>query len=101
MPEDKYSFIPTVGKFDGVRSFREQLKHVACAQFAFFHEFEGKNPCGLRKGRIQSARSKAELSKYLRDSFGYSNRVLPRSWRAMLSTDGMCPRRCAIYKLSQ
>jgi hypothetical protein len=41
------------------------------------------------------------LSKYLRDSFGYSNRVLPRSWRAMLSTDGMCPRRCAIYKLSQ
>jgi hypothetical protein len=24
MPEDKYSYIPTVGKFDGVRSFGEQ-----------------------------------------------------------------------------
>src|SRR5579864_6918599 len=42
MPEDKYSYIPAVGKFDGVRSFGEQVKHVACAQFAFFNEFEGK-----------------------------------------------------------
>src|SRR6202140_1257672 len=32
MPEDKYSFMPVVGKFDGVRSFGEQVKHVACAQ---------------------------------------------------------------------
>jgi hypothetical protein len=75
MPEDKYSFIPTVGKFDGVRSFREHLKHVSCAQFALFHEFEGKNARGLRKGRLQSARSKAELNKYLRNSFDYFNRV--------------------------
>ena len=44
MPEDKYSYIPTGGNFDGVRSFGEQVKHVACAQFAFFNEFEGKKP---------------------------------------------------------
>lgn len=44
MPEDKYSFIPTAGKFDDARSFGEQVKHVACAQFAFFNEFEGKKP---------------------------------------------------------
>jgi hypothetical protein len=44
MPEDKYSYVPTVGNFDGVRSFGEQVKHVACAQFAFFNEFEGKKP---------------------------------------------------------
>ena len=35
MSEDKYSFIPTKGKFEGGRSFAEQIKHVACAQFAF------------------------------------------------------------------
>jgi hypothetical protein len=35
MPEDKYSYIPAGGKFDGVRSLGEQVKHVACAQFAF------------------------------------------------------------------
>ena len=44
MPDNKYSFVPTAGKFDGVRSFAEQVKHVACAQFAFFNEFEGKTP---------------------------------------------------------
>ena len=46
MPEDKYSFIPSVsgGNFEGVRSFAEQVKHVACANFAFFNEIEGQTP---------------------------------------------------------
>ena len=44
MPETKYSYIPTGGNFEGVRSFGEQVKHVACAQFAFFNEIEGKTP---------------------------------------------------------
>jgi uncharacterized damage-inducible protein DinB len=77
MPEDKYSYIPTVGKFGGVRSFGEQVKHVACAQFAFFNEFEGKKPPeDCEKGGHDPAKSKAELIKYLKDSFDYSNRVL-------------------------
>jgi hypothetical protein len=77
MPEDKYSYIPTVGKFDGVRSFGEQVKYVACAQFAFFNEFEGKKPPDdCEKGGHDPAKTKAELIKYLKDSFDYSNRVL-------------------------
>jgi len=77
MPEDKYSYIPAVGKFDGVRSFGEQVKHVACAQFAFFNEFDGKNPPeDCEKGGHDPAKTKAELIKYLKDSFDYSNRVL-------------------------
>lgn len=77
MPEDKYSFVPTAGKFDDVRSFGEQLKHVACAQFAFFNEFEGRQPPGdCEKGGHDPAKTKAELVKYLKDSFDYSNRVL-------------------------
>jgi uncharacterized damage-inducible protein DinB len=77
MPEDKYTFIPTAGKFEGVRSFAEQVKHVACAQFAFFNEFEGKKPPeDCEKGGHDPAHSKAELIKYLKDSFDYGNRVL-------------------------
>src|SRR3954464_7062376 len=77
MPEDKYSFIPTAGKFDDVRSFGEQVKHVACAQCAFFNEFEGKQPpADCEKGGDNPAKTKAELLKYLRDSFDYSNCVL-------------------------
>ncbi len=77
MPEDKYSFIPATGKFDDARSFGEQVKHVACAQFAFFNEFEGKKPPDdCEKGGHDPAKTKAELIKYLKDSFDYSNRVL-------------------------
>jgi uncharacterized damage-inducible protein DinB len=77
MPENKYSFVPTAGKFDDVRSFGEQLKHVACAQFAFFNEFEGKKPPeDCEKGGHEPAKTKPELIKYLKDSFDYSNHVL-------------------------
>ncbi|MBV9624890.1 MAG: DinB family protein [Acidobacteria bacterium] len=77
MPEDKYSYIPTAGKFDGVRSFGEQIKHVACAQFAFFNEFEGKKPPDdCEKGGHQPVKTKPELIKYLKESFDYSDRIL-------------------------
>jgi hypothetical protein len=77
MPEDKYSFIPSTGKFDDARSFGEQVKHVACVQFAFFNEFEGKKPPDdCEKGGHDPAKTKAELIKYLKDSFDYGNGVL-------------------------
>jgi uncharacterized damage-inducible protein DinB len=77
MPENKYSHIPTAGNFDGVRSFGEQVKHVACAQFAFFNEIEGKTPPEhCEKGGPSKAATKAELLKYLRDSFEYGDKVL-------------------------
>jgi len=77
MPEEKYGFIPTAGKFEDARSFGEQVKHVACGQFAFFNEFEGKKPPDdCEKGGHDPAKTKAELIKYLKDSFDYSNRVL-------------------------
>ena len=77
MPENKYAFVTTGRNFDGARSFGEQVKHVACAQFAFFNEFEGKKPPDdCEKGGHDPAKTKAELIKYLKDSFDYSNRVL-------------------------
>jgi uncharacterized damage-inducible protein DinB len=77
MPEDKYSFIPTGGEFKGARSFAEQVKHVACANYGFFNEIEGKTPVeNCVKGGPSPAKTKAELLKYLRDSFDYGNRIL-------------------------
>jgi len=79
MPAEKYPYIPSApgGKFDGVRSFAEQVKHVACANFAFFNEIEGKTPPdSCEKGGPAPAKTKAELLKYLRDSFDYGNKVL-------------------------
>ena len=77
MPENKYSFVPTVGKFDDARTFGEQIKHVACAHFAFFNEFEGKKPPDdCEKGGHDPAKTKAELVEYLKSSFDYGDRVL-------------------------
>jgi hypothetical protein len=77
MPEDKYGYVPTSSKFDDTRTLGQQVKHVACAEFAFFNEFEGKKPPkDCEKGGHDPAKTKAELIKYLKDSFDYSNRVI-------------------------
>jgi uncharacterized damage-inducible protein DinB len=79
MPESKYNFIPTSGNFEGVRSFGEQVKHVACAQYAFFNEIEGKTPPdACERGGPSPAKSKAELLKYLREAFDYGNGVVAK-----------------------
>jgi uncharacterized damage-inducible protein DinB len=91
MPEDKYSFIPTAGNFKDVRSFAEQVKHVACANTGFFNEIEGTTPPeGCEKGGPSPAKTKAELIKYLKDSFDYGNRVLQtiNEKNAMMRVDG-------------
>ncbi len=78
MPAEKYSFAPTQGEFKGVRTFAQQVKHVACANFAFFNEIEGKTPPDdCLNGGSDPAKTKAELVKYLRDSFAYAERVIP------------------------
>ena len=33
MPEDKYSFVPSTGEFKGVRTFSQQVKHVAAVNY--------------------------------------------------------------------
>jgi DinB superfamily len=78
MPAEKYDYLPNApgGNFTGVRSFAEQVKHVACANFAFFNEIEGKTPPEhCEKGGPSPARTKAELVKYLKDAFEYGNKV--------------------------
>jgi uncharacterized damage-inducible protein DinB len=76
MPADRYAFVPTQGEFTGVRSFGEQVKHVACANYGFFSEIEGTTPPEhCYDGGPSAAKTKAELMVYLRDSFDYGSRV--------------------------
>ena len=41
---EKYAFKPTNGEFEEVRTFGEQVKHVACINFGFFNEIEKREP---------------------------------------------------------
>jgi len=79
MPEERYGYRPAEGKFKDektefgpaeLRTFAEQVKHVACSNFAFAAELDGtKPPAACDKGGPSPARSKKELLIYLRDSF--------------------------------
>jgi len=79
MPADRYGFAPAQGEFKGVRTFGEQVKHVACANIAFFNEVEHKEPPPqCETGGPSPAKTKAELMQYLRDSFAYAGQVMRR-----------------------
>ena len=79
MPADKYGYRPAEGNYGGVypgygpkelRTFGEQVKHVACANFAFAAELDGKKPPpGCDTGGPSPAKTRDELVVYLRDSF--------------------------------
>ncbi|HET9281677.1 MAG TPA: DinB family protein [Candidatus Angelobacter sp.] len=77
MPEDKWSFKPTQGEFKNVRTFAEQVKHVACSNEAWAKQISGEKPpkrCDL--GGPNPAKSKAEIMAYLRDSFVQIDKVI-------------------------
>lgn len=86
MPEDKWDFRPAQGMFKNekpefgpgeVRSFREQVKHVACANFAFAAELDGTTPpAGCDKNGPSPAHTRGELLTYLRDSFAALQRSI-------------------------
>ncbi len=77
MPAEKYGFKPTKGEFRNARTFEEQVKHVACSNFAFFNEIEKKEPpAECASGGPCPAKTKAELMTYLRESFDYAQSVL-------------------------
>jgi hypothetical protein len=86
MPEDKYGFRPTMpvkptetaafGPTE-LRTFSEQVKHVACSNFAFAAELDGKTPPpDCDKGGPNPAKTRAELLTYLRNSFAAMNASL-------------------------
>src|SRR5256886_17351027 len=64
MPESKYDFVPSAGEFKGVRSFAEQVKHVACSNFAFFNEIEGKTPPERSEERRVGKECRSRWSPY-------------------------------------
>jgi len=83
MPADKYGFAPTSAtfapsegaKFDGVRTFAQQISHVAEANYYFASKILGeKMPVDPKS--ITSLTTKEEVLKAARDSFAYAHKAL-------------------------
>ncbi|MGH9773880.1 MAG: DinB family protein [Candidatus Acidiferrales bacterium] len=72
MPEEKYSFAPTNGEFKGVRTFAEQLKHLAANNYWIAAKILGEKPAADQENESgpDSVKTKAEIVEYVKDSFG-------------------------------
>ena len=78
MPEDKFGFAPTSGEFKGVRTFAEQIKHVAAVNYIYGAAILTEKPpvdVGEESGPT-SIKTKAEIISYLKDSFAYVHKSI-------------------------
>jgi uncharacterized damage-inducible protein DinB len=77
MPEDKYNFAPTNGEFKGVRTFAQQVKHIANNNYAFWAVVLGEKPAvdTANDNGPDSIKTKADIVKYLKDSFALGHRA--------------------------
>jgi len=78
MPEDKYAFAPTNGEFKGVRTFQQQIKHVAAVNYMVAAAIlEEKPPVDLgSENGPDSITTKADVTKFLKDSFAYVHKAV-------------------------
>ena len=78
MPADKYGFAPTDGEFKGVRTFGQQVKHLAATNHILAAAALGEeSPTGAGDERgPETVRTKAEILDYLNGSFEHLARAI-------------------------
>jgi uncharacterized damage-inducible protein DinB len=78
MPEDKFGFAPTDGEFKGVRTYGQQIKHVAAVNYELGAAIlEQKPPVDIGdESGPASVTSKADILKYLKESFAYVHKAI-------------------------
>ena len=77
MPEDKYEFAPTNGEFKGVRTFGQQVRHVAAANYMICAAILTEKPpveLGGENGPA-SIKTKSDSVKFLKDSYAYCHKA--------------------------
>jgi uncharacterized damage-inducible protein DinB len=78
MPADKYGFAPTDGEFKGVRTFGQQVKHLAATNHILAAAALGEEPppdAGDEMGP-ETVRTKAEILDYLNGSFAHLGKAI-------------------------
>lgn len=74
MPADKFDFAPTQGEFKGVRTFAQQIKHVAAVNYVVGAALLQEKPpvdIGKSENGPDSITGKDAIVKFLKDSFAY------------------------------
>jgi hypothetical protein len=83
MPEDRFDFSPeklniSGSDYKGVRTFGEQLKHVAASNYLIWSPITGeKPPANANEGKGPAdMKAKAEIIKFLKDSFAFGHKAV-------------------------
>jgi uncharacterized damage-inducible protein DinB len=74
MPADKYNFKPTKGTFEGVRTFGQQLTHIAASQYYYFGNFGVKG--GVDSDAIDKLTKKEDIVQALRNSYAFAQQAV-------------------------
>jgi uncharacterized damage-inducible protein DinB len=82
MPEEKFNFAPSSlnlpgSEFKGVRTFADQVKHVAATNYLLWGAITGdKSPIETKDDNgPASLKTKAEIVKYLKDSYALGHKA--------------------------
>jgi DinB family protein len=78
MPADKYLFAPQQGEFAGVRTFAEQLRHIAADNYLLGAGILDEKPpadVGTGESGSKAVQTKPEIIAYLKASFAYMHRA--------------------------
>jgi uncharacterized damage-inducible protein DinB len=74
MPEDKYNFAPTHGTFEGVRTFAQQVTHIAATQYYYFGNFGVQGD--VDSDAIDKLTRKDDIVKALKDSYAFADQAI-------------------------
>jgi uncharacterized damage-inducible protein DinB len=83
MPEDKFDFSPDKlnipgSDYKGVRTFGEQLKHIAASNYLIWSPITGeKPPDNVNDGKgPDNMKAKADIIQYVKDSFAFGHKAV-------------------------
>jgi uncharacterized damage-inducible protein DinB len=78
MPEEKYSFAPTHGEFTGVRTFAQQVKHLAANNYRMAAYILSQTPTPEQESETgpDAVQSKAQIMDYVKGSFAALHRAM-------------------------
>ena len=83
MPEEKFDFSPEKldlagSDYKGVRTFAQQLKHVAASNYLIWSPITGeKPPDTVNDGKgPDNMKSKADIIQYVKDSFAFGHKAV-------------------------
>jgi uncharacterized damage-inducible protein DinB len=83
MPEDKFDFSPEKlnvpgSDYKGVRTFGEQLKHIAASNYLIWSPITGeKPPDTVNDGKgPENMKAKADIIKFVKDSFVFGHKAV-------------------------